>query len=425
MRFILIAFLGLCSVSQLFAQKIDVSDYVREVCAYSLDIKTSKENIDASYYAAIEAEKNFLPRLDAALNGNYTFKDYSLGEFATMKHYSANAGLNLSQNVYNGSMVRNSVDAARTQTDIARYSELLTIENVVQAASNIYWNAIATQAYRDVAKRYLGIIKSNYDLLNIRFQDGIASKTDLLMMQTRLKQAEYNLTQAEKAVEQTLINLNVFRGKDVKEAVSFANSIMVQNAALPPLKPVSDVLISRKEYSIAQLGVKQAISQMKINRSKFLPSLSVGVGGTYGNRMINIDGSFVVDGTAFLKFTTPIFAWGQRSYRKLADRANINSAQYNIEKTQNDIIKEVNSSYVSLSESFEQLEVTESSLDIAQQSLDLNIFSYDEGMISVVELLSSQLSWISAYNSRIEANLTYRISILAYQKALGELISPK
>lgn len=424
MRYILIVFFSFFGLTQLFAQKINVSDYVREVYEYSLDIKTSKENIDASYYAAIEAEKNFLPRLDAAINGNYTFRDYSLGGMVTIQHYGVNAGLNLSQNVYSGSMVKHSVDAAKTQTDIARYSEMLTTENVVQAASNIYWQAIAAQTYRDVARRYLEIIQSNYDLLNVRFQDGIAAKTDLLMMQTRLKQAEYSLTQAEKAVEQTLINLNIFRGKDVKEQVVFVDSIIVDNAVIPPLRDVDEVVSTRSEYNIAILGVKQSVSQMKINRSKFLPTFSVGVGGTYGNRMINIDGAFIVDGSAFAKFTTPIFGWGQKRYRKLSDVAKINSAQYNVEQMQDNITKEINNSYVALSESFEQLEVTSSSLDIAQQSLDLNIFSYDEGMISVIELLSSQLSWISAYNNKIQANLTYRISLLAYQKALGELVKP-
>ncbi|MEG1649459.1 MAG: TolC family protein, partial [Rikenellaceae bacterium] len=323
------------------------------------------------------------------------------------------------------SMVKHSVGAARTQTDIARYSQLLTVENVVLAASNIYWRAVAAEAYRNVAKRYLTIIKSNYDLLNIRFKDGIAAKTDLLMMQTRLKQAEYNLTQSEKAVEQALININIFRGVDVKTEVAFADSIIVENAAIPALKNVNDVVQNRNEFNIANLSVNQSIAQMKINRAKFLPALSVGVGGTYGTRMINIDGEFVVDGSAFLKFTAPIFGWGQKRNRRLSDQAKINSAQYNLTQTCDDITKEVNSSYVSLLESYEQLDVTSSSLDIAQQSLELNIFSYDEGMISVVELLSAQLSWLSAYNNKIQANLTYRVTLLAYQKALGELMVSK
>ncbi|MEG1934447.1 MAG: TolC family protein [Rikenellaceae bacterium] len=408
-----------------FAQKVNVREYVRQVYDYSLDIKSSKENVDASHYLALEAEKNFLPRLDAVVNGNYTFRDYSLGGMVTMQHYGVNAGVNLSQNIYNGSMVKHSVGAARTQTDIARYSQLLTVENVVLAASNIYWRAVAAEAYRNVAKRYLTIIKSNYDLLNIRFKDGIAAKTDLLMMQTRLKQAEYNLTQSEKAVEQALININIFRGVDVKTEVAFADSIIVENAAIPALKNVNDVVQNRNEFNIANLSVNQSIAQMKINRAKFLPALSVGVGGTYGTRMINIDGEFVVDGSAFLKFTAPIFGWGQKRNRRLSDQAKINSAQYNLTQTCDDITKEVNSSYVSLLESYEQLDVTSSSLDIAQQSLELNIFSYDEGMISVVELLSAQLSWLSAYNNKIQANLTYRVTLLAYQKALGELMVSK
>ncbi len=420
MRYLFVFIITSLLSSPIYGQGISVSDYIRQVYNYSLDVKSSKQNVEAAYHAAKLAQTSFLPRLDAAANGSYGFRDYSVPGF-NLETYSITSGLTLSQNIYSGSSVKNTVESARIGKEIAQFSEIYTSENIVVVASNLYWHAAATMNYVEAATKYVNIIKDNYALLEIRFNDGISAKTDLLMMQTRLKQAEYDLTRANKAMQQAMVAVNILRGEDVKTPIEFSGVLDVTDATLAPLKSISDIIDTKSEYKIAALSVENSIAQMKINRAQFLPKISVGANATYGTRMINIDGSLVTDGSVFLKFSTPIFAWGQKRKRANIDATVIKKADYQLQQTEDNIITEVNDSYLSLSESFEQLELTSSSLDIAQESLDLNTFSYDEGMISVIELLSSQLSWISAYNNKIGANLAYRTSLVKYQKAIGEL----
>ncbi len=420
MRNLFVFLITLLLSSSLYGQGVSVSDYVRQVHEYSLDVKSSKQNVEAAYYAAELAQTSFLPRLDAVSNGSYGFRDLSVPGFS-LESYSVNAGLSLSQNVYAGSSVKHSVESAKIGKEIAMFAELYTSENIVVVASNLYWQAVAAKKYVEAATTYVDIIKDNYALLEIRFNDGISAKTDLLMMQTRLKQAEYGLVQATKAMQRMIVSINIFRGVDVNTPIEFSCAIDVENAVLAPYKPVSEIIEHKNEYKIAALSVQQSISQMKVNRAQFLPKLSVGVNATYGTRMLNIDGSMLADGAVFFKFSAPIFAWGQKRKRANIDATMIKKADYNLEVTEDNIVTEINDTYLSLTESFEQLDITSSSLDIAQQSLDLNTFSYDEGMISVVELLSSQLSWISAFNNKIGANLAYRTSLVKYQKATGEL----
>lgn len=396
-------------LTPLLAQQSKVEDYVKEVYDYSLTIKSASETSSAAQYALKQAQRNFYPRLDAALSATYALKEYSFMPGISLEPFNGYVGLTLSQNVYSGSLVRNSAALADVASQMAEYSELLVAENVILAASSMYWMLVAANAYVDVATQYLDLIASNYDLLKIKFEEGVLSKNDLLMMLTRKKQAEYGLVQAQKNQEKLLSNFNILRGKASSDSVNLGDSIMIVDASLPVRVASSDILEQNSEFNINKLNIQKSINQMKINAASYLPQISLGISGTYGTQTFNIDGSIVWDGQVYFKASAPIFAWGQKRQKRLSDMALVRLAKYELENTTDNISKNISDSYIALAENFEQLSVTNSSLEIANESLDLSIFSFDEGVVSVLELLSAQLSWLSAYNSKIAANMSYRI----------------
>ncbi|MFI3321384.1 MAG: TolC family protein [Rikenellaceae bacterium] len=411
--------LFIVQVSALFAQSLTVDSYVEQVLDYSSALKSSQNMIAKSQYEYEELRRNFYPRLDAAITAAYAFKDSYIIEGLDIKRLSTTAELNLSQNIYSGSLIRSSVEAAGFQSDIARYGEILTTEKVSVAARSLYWNAVAAEKYREVAYDYLEIIEKTYNLIDIKYRDGLLSKNDLLLMLSRKKEAQFSLTKAEKNYSRALTDLNILRGTKANELVEFVDSVEVaEGVIIPALVEPSIVMQQRNEYNISLLGVRQSESLLKINRAQYLPKIAIGVSGNYGTAILNVDNTLSVDGATFLKITAPIFGWGMKRQRKFADLAAINMAQNSLAEQQDNIRKDIYDSYSSLSESYEQLQLTKESLMIASESLELSNFSYDEGVISTVELLSAQLSWISAYNSKIGANLGYRISLIIYNQAV-------
>ncbi len=405
------------------AQKLNEREYVEQVYNYSLEIKSSRELSNSANYSYQKSRRELLPQFAAALTATTSFRSLDLIEGIDLKRYNTSADISVTQNIYSGSYTRNYVDFTLSAADISRLDELLTQENVVLAASVIYWQSVAALAYRDIALKYLEIIDSNYNLQSIKYESGATSKNDLLMMLTRKKQAQYDLSRAEKYLEKMLVDLNILRGHEPSQSVEFADEIEVIGAIIPSFSDPNIVLRGRNEYNISKLAIDQNIQKFKINRSQFLPKIALVVEGNYGTRLFNTDGSLIVDGAATIAISTPIFGWGQKRQQRLADMASVRAAEYNLSRVEDQISKEIFDNYTSLKESYEQLSLTSESLDIAQESLDLSMFSYDEGVISVVELLSSQLSWLSAFNSKISANLNYRISLLNYKKSTATLIN--
>ena len=66
----------------------------------------------------------------------------------------------------------------------------MKIDKIHYQSDAVYWNASASQAMLQAADKYQHIVKQQYDIILDRFNDGMISRTDLLMISTRLKEAE-------------------------------------------------------------------------------------------------------------------------------------------------------------------------------------------------------------------------------------------
>lgn len=75
-----------------------------------------------------------------------------------------------------------------------------------------YWSVAARKDMYDVMTQYVSIVQELANVLTLRFQDGQISKTDLLQVQARLKEAELNQSSAYKDYQIALQNLNVLMG---------------------------------------------------------------------------------------------------------------------------------------------------------------------------------------------------------------------
>lgn len=417
----LIYLLSLLSIYVASGQTIEYREYIKEVCDYNNAIKSSKNSTTAALYSLEVVKRNRYPRLDASLNGTYALREYALLPSYVLERSAGALGVTLSQNIYSGGGVKSSVALSQNSVDMSQYNYLLTRENVIVAASNTYWMVVAAKAYVEVAQKYLDIIESNYELLQIKFNDGLIAKNDLLMMLTRKKQAEYGLSQAVKSYERLISDFNILRGEVANKPLLLSAQIVVESVETPLFIDPASCIENRYEYKISKSTLSQSELNARANRAKFLPQISVGVSGSYGTKALNFDNSLIVDGAIFLKLSAPLFAWGQRRQQRLSDLARIRSSENSVASQVDEISSQIYESFIALSESFEQLELTATSLEIAEESLELAILSFDEGMISVLELLTSQLSWLSAYNNKISANMSYRISLINYQRATATM----
>lgn len=403
---------------------LSVGEYKQQVLEYSRQIKQSAEQRKAMQEAIKAAKTAFLPGVDFSGSYQYRINKYELAmgdgiPGIEMDHNTYSLGATVSQPVYAGGQIYNNYKATQVQGQIAAQAEELTVDNIVYAADMNYWSAAARKGMYDVMSQYVDIVQKLADVLTIRFNDGQISKTDLLQVQSRLKEAELNKSNAYREYQLALQNLNSLRGLAPMSPVEIADSITMYQ--MLPLKVGDDVALqNRPEYAISALDIEYQRRQINLTKAKYNPTLAIGFQGTWGTPMLNVKGSDQLWTPAvYASLKIPLFHWGARFKEVNAQKAILRSREYALDETRDQIEQEVANAWTSLTENTKQIAVAEEACRIAEENLDLNTFSYNEGKLPILDVLSAQLSWIQSYSSLIQTWYQQKSSLAQYNKAIG------
>lgn len=403
------------------AQPLTLQQYRQKVLDYNQEIKQSQEAVKAALYTLKSIRTGFFPRVDMTGSYSYQIEDVQFMPGTDLKHdnYSVEAGV--VQNVYAGSGLRKQYEMARIQEAIARLGEEYTVDNIVYAADVNYWTVAANRDLYRIALRFVGIVRELFDIVDKRFVEGAISKTDVLMVQARLKEAELQLNTSETNYRTAVQALNVMMGEEAGRPIVLGDSIR-QPMAIPSLYDLQLVLENRPDYRIAQQDIELARLQTRLVKANYLPNLAVGIKENWGTTLINVDGDKRFSTIAFAKVNIPVFYWGERRYNVRLSETQEETRELEKSKLLDQIRLDLSNAWVSLTEALKKINIVDSSLEIARHNLILNTFSYNEGKLPVIDVLSAQVTWLQAFTNVVSANYQYKVALAEYERTIGGLL---
>ena len=401
-----------------FAQALSVGQYRSRVLDYNQDIRKSEQVAEGVLYSLKGVKTGFFPKLDASGNYSYQIEDVEFFSGTDLKHDNYGIEAGLVQNVYSGSAVRKQYHVAKLQYAIARLAVEHTVDNLVYAADVTYWTVVANKDLLNLSEQYVRLVNELYQVVNKRFEEGAISKTDLLMVQNRLKEAELQLNTASTNYQVAAQSLNIMMGEKPVAQVVLSDSIQ-QVLRTPGQTGLEEVLKRRADYQAAVMDMEVAKVQTGLARSKFLPQLAVGIKERFGTTMINIDGKSKWATTAYAQVSIPVFHWGEMRQNVRMSRTQEEIRELEKEQLKDQVSKELSNAWVSVTEIAKRLEIVYSSLDIAKDNLVLNTFSYNEGTLPILDVLSAQVSWLQAYTNVVSVNYQYKSALAEYARVLG------
>lgn len=403
------------------AQPLTLQQYRQKVLDYNQEIKQSQEAVKAALYTLKSIKTGFFPRVDMTGSYSYQIEDVQFMPGIDLKHdnYSVEAGV--VQNVYAGSGLRKQYEMARIQEAIARLGEEYTVDNIVYAADVNYWTVAANRDLYRIALRFVGIVRELFDIVDKRFVEGAISKTDVLMVQARLKETELQLNTSETNYRTAVQALNVMMGEEAGRPIVLGDSIR-QPMAIPSLYDLQLVLENRPDYRIAQQDIELARLQTRLVKANYLPNLAVGIKENWGTTLINVDGDKRFSTIAFAKVNIPVFYWGERRHNVRLSETQEETRELERSKLLDQIRLDLSNAWVSLTEALKKINIVDSSLEIARHNLILNTFSYNEGKLPVIDVLSAQVTWLQAFINVVSANYQYKVALAEYERTIGGLL---
>lgn len=400
------------------AQTLSVEQYRQKVLEYNQDIQKSQQAVNGALYSLKGIKTGFFPKLDITGNYSYQLEKVEFLPGTDLKHDNYGVEAGLVQNVYSGSAVRKQYDVAKLQHAIAQLSVEHTVDNMIYAADVSYWSVAANRNLYELSEQFVQIVRELYEIVNKRFEEGAISKTDVLMVQNRLKEAELQLNTNSTNYKTALQSLNIMMGVEPDAAVVLTDSIQ-KVLWVPKQEGLNKALERRADYQSAIMGIEMAKLQTDMARSKYLPQLAVGIKEKYGTTLLNVDGKAQWATTAYAQINIPVFHWGEMRQNVRLSRTQEWTKELERSQLKDQVSKELNNAWVNVIEISKKLEIVYSSLDIAKNNLTLNTFSYNEGKLPIIDVLSAQVSWLQAYTNVVSVNYQYKVALAEYAKALG------
>lgn len=403
------------AISYTTQAQITLQQYRSSVIDYSHTLRRAEATTEGAEADMQLARKEMLPSLGVSSEANY---DLRVGDKARAVSWSMRA--DVVQPIFYGGVIHATKERAEMLWNEALSREQSAMLDVIYDADVAYWTLSRAEIYYRAIEDYRSIVASLRDVASHRFEEGYTSKSDLLQVESRLSDAEYQLSRAKQQWMQALHNFNVMRGGDPTDVISLAESIL-DTMYLPEREDVAEVVLSHPDYVAAIASREASRWAVKVARAAYLPNVGAGIYGLWYPKTPNVRGAGTrLDGGVTLTMTTPIYHFGERRQAMRSARSNLRRAELLAEDIADEIVLNESNGWTNLVSTLERVEAVRHNLNLATENLEISTYAYGEGLGTILDVLQAQLSWLQIYNNAIAAQYDYALAIAAYQYIIGE-----
>lgn len=419
----ILTFLTLCFGVHAGAQQLYLSpeSYRDRVENYSQVLKQQHLRSMASMEGSKIAFTGFLPQVDINGEGTLNLKEMDAwdGPAGQYRNHTYQGVFVVTQPLYAGGALQAQNKIARADGKLDRLSTELTLDQIHYQSDAVYWNASATRAMLKAARRYEEIVQQQFNIIQDRFDDGMISRTDLLMISTRKKEAELQFIKARQSHTLALQKLNILMGENPDTPVDSLCEIGVENPPVTLLN-LNEVLLRRADYAGTEISIEKSEAQRLAALSRYNPQVNLFLSGGWATASPNMGYDVAFTPILGLNVNIPVFRWGARFKTNRQQKAYIGIQKLQQSYVTDQISEELSAALTKLTETEHQVNTAQETMELAEENLDLATFSYNEGKASMVDVLSAQLSWTQAHSNLINALLASKMAVAEYKRVISD-----
>lgn len=289
-----------------------------------------------------------------------------------------------------------------------------TIDQVKKAYYAILQTKSALSSVQEAVKSYRELDKVTGDYVT----EQIMLKADLLVVQTRLAQAQYEALDLSNRLATQKEQLNNLLGRDVSAAFEVAEvpDLLMCETDLTTARKTA--LERRPEIQEARLRVQQATLERRIKKSEYIPDVSAGFtyltarnfGSTIPKNFANVG----------IVVSWEVFDWGRKKHQLAAIDREIEQARTGLQEAENLVRIEVGEKFRKLQLSGQALRVAKLAQDSARENLRVSTGRYRYQSVLAADVLQSQASLAEASHKYQQSLLAFWTAKAEFEKALGE-----
>lgn len=369
------------------------------------------------------AESAWLPSIVGEADGlNYKgLHANGAGDIIDYDQDTTDAALQLSWTLYDfgnrGSRIRQAsklLDAAAAQLNSAIQQ---TIYTVVQT----YYGAQATAAVLDAARSSETAARDNLEMASSLRSGGAGTLGDELQARTAYGQAVLNRLQTEAAAQRAQGELAVTLGLSASQPVQLEVPAPVRTTPALSLRInelMAEAARQHPDLAAAQAQRDAAAANVDVAQATGRPSISITAGRYRSEETGLLDQDYNRIG---ISVTVPFFSGFRANYTVRQARAALQESEEVLQQTRLDVSLDVWNAYHGLDAAGQQIAQSNELFAAAVQSQEVARSRYQSGVASILDVLTAQQTAASALQTRVRAELDWRVTAAQLALALGRL----
>lgn len=346
----------------------------------------------------------------------YKFMQSVMGRLGASSSADYQSRINISYPIYLGGKKDATIKSAK-ESLLAELENLRQVKNeVFYSIAEAYYGLLKAKNAYSTAIESKRLLEAHLEEVKARFSVGMATRSELLRVETALANAELDIIRAENAVRVVELNLKFAIGLDRDEKVE-----VKEDLSFSPLEEeleayLKEAFLKRPELS----SMSHAIEALKASQKAALASYSP---------QLYLSGSYQWSGDTFppkddswslaLILSFNIFDGGETKGKVNEIKANIDKLVAAFEGLKKSIALQVESAYLSVKEAERRIKVAKSYVDKAFEDFKIAEEEYKAGVGTNLNVLDAQISWKEMRNNYIQALYDANVAIAKLILAVG------
>ena len=326
--------------------------------------------------------------------------------------YNGSYGIDANWTLYNGSKRLNTLKQQRMNNRIAELGVAESENTIEESITQIYVQILYAAEAVKVNEATLDVSRAECERARALLAAGSIARSDLAQLEAQVSTDKYQLVTAQATLQDYKLQLKQLLELDGEKEMTLYIPTLGHENVLSPLPSKTDVyrsaLTLRPEIEAGRLNVKASELDINIDRSGYIPtiSLSAGIGSTNTNGNDFTFGEQIKqnwNNSLGVTVSVPIF--NNRQTKSAVQKAKIQKQnseldlldnQKNLYKTIEGLWLDANSAQQRYVAAIEKLRSTQTSYDLIQEQFNL-------GMKNTVELLTEKNNLLNAQQETLQA----------------------
>ncbi|SEL80076.1 efflux transporter, outer membrane factor (OMF) lipoprotein, NodT family [Roseateles sp. YR242] len=255
-----------------------------------------------------------------------------------------------------------------------------------------YFSLRTAEAQEELYDRSVKAYERFLALTQVRYQGGVAARSDVLQAQTQLRSAQAQLLETQATRAQLEHAIAVLLGLPPSALKLDASAALPQPPAVPRMVP-SQLLERRPDIAAAQRRVVAAYAQIGVADAAFFPTLSLSASGGYrSSSLSNLVSAPNLFWSLGPSLALSIFDNGQHKLASAQARASADAAAATYRQAVLTAMQEVEDNLILADRLDREAQLQQEALDAAQRNLALVTDQYRAGTVSFLEVTTAQNS---------------------------------